>query len=415
MTQNQQDTSNMPLDGIRVLELGNYIAAPFASRIFGDFGADVIKIEKPGGDELRDWRRPVGDISMLFRTVGRNKRSVVLDLRTGAGIDAVKRLIAASDVIIENFRPGTIEKWGIGPDVIAGLNSDAVLVRISGYGQTGPYRNRAGFGSAAESFGGLRYVTGEADRPAARAAASMADTVAGLYGALGALMLMLQRARGRHSDARVVDVGLYEGVFSLLESLVPEYDAYGMVRQRSGGKLPGVVPMGAYPCSDDLEIVIGGNASSVFKRLMNVIGRPDLAEDESLVTAEGRQAREEELNDLITAWTRSVPLKEAQKLLDAAGVPAGPVYDAPGIAEDEHYQARGMVEEHLVQVETDAEPRPVRFPGVVPKIPGAEGSTRWLGPELGEHTLEVLRDVAGLDEDAARALADSTTDALVKG
>lgn len=397
-----------PLEGIRVLELGNYIAAPFASRVFGDFGADVIKIEKPGGDELRDWRRPVGDISMLFRTVGRNKRSVVLDLRSEAGIAAVKKLIAASDVVIENFRPGTIEKWGIGPDVISGLNPDAVLVRISGYGQTGPYRNRAGFGSAAESFAGLRYITGEADRPAARAAASMADTVAGLYGVIGALMLMLQRARGGKSPARTVDIGLYEGVFSLLESLVPEYDAYGMVRQRSGGKLPGVVPMGAYPCADDLEIVIGGNASSVFKRLMRAIGREDLAADESLTTAEGRQAREEELNSLITAWTRSLPLSEAQAILDEAGVPAGPVYDAPSIAADPHYRARNMVEEHLVEVETGEEPRTVRFPGVVPNIPGAEGSTRWLGPELGEHTVEVLRDVAGYSEDDARAMAERT-------
>lgn len=394
-----------PLEGIRVLELGNYIAAPFASRIFGDFGADVIKIEKPGGDELRDWRRPVGDISMLFRTVGRNKRSVVLDLRSETGIAAVKKLIAASDVVIENFRPGTIEKWGIGPDVITELNPEAVLVRISGYGQTGPYRNRAGFGSAAESFAGLRYITGESDRPAARSAASMADTVAGLYGVIGALMLMLHRARGIHSTARTVDIGLYEGVFSLLESLVPEYDAYGMVRKRSGGKLPGVVPMGAYPCSDGLEVVIGGNAAKVFKRLMVACGRPDLAEDQTLNTAAGRQAREDELNEVITAWTSSLPLAEAQAILDEAGVPAGPVYDAPSIAADPHYQARGMVEEHLVEVEADAEPRPVRFPGIVPNLPGAEGSTRWLGPDLGAHTAEVLRDVAGFSQAESEAIA----------
>lgn len=402
----QQNPS--PLEGIRVLELGNYIAAPFASRVFGDFGADVIKIEKPGGDELRDWRRPVGDTSMLFRTVGRNKRSVVLDLRSDEGIDAAKKLIAASDVVIENFRPGTIERWGIGPEIIAELNPDTVLVRISGYGQTGPYRNRAGFGSAAESFAGLRYLTGEDDRPAARSAASIADTVAGLYGVIGALMLMLQRARGIESASRTVDIGLYEGVFSLLESLVPEYDAYGMVRKRSGGKLPGVVPMGAYPSADGLEVVIGGNASKVFKRLMVACGRDDLAEDESLVTAEGRQAREEELNKVITDWTSTLPLTEIQAILDEAGVPAGPVYDAPSIAEDPHYRSRGMVEEHLVKVEPGEEPRAVRFPGVVPHIPGAEGRTRWLGPELGEHTVEVLRDVAGLSDEEAREMAAQT-------
>lgn len=203
------DTSAMPLNGIRVLELGNYIAAPFASRIFGDFGAEVIKIEKPGGDELRDWRRPVGTTSMLFRTVGRNKKSVVLDLRREEGREAVKRLMAKSDVVIENFRPGTIEKWGIGPNVLRELNPNAMLVRISGYGQTGPYRDRAGFGSAAEAFAGLRFLTGDPDRPASRQAASMADTVAGLYGAIGALMLMLQRARGITTVAQVVDIGLY--------------------------------------------------------------------------------------------------------------------------------------------------------------------------------------------------------------
>jgi formyl-CoA transferase len=394
----------MPLEGLRVLELGNYIAAPFASRIFGDFGAEVIKVEKPGGDELRDWRRPVGETSMLFRTVGRNKKSVVLDLRTPEGIDAVKRLMAASDVVIENFRPGTIERWGIGPDVLRELSPDAILVRISGYGQTGPYRDRAGFGSAAEAFGGLRYITGDADRPAARSAASMADTVAGLYGAIGALILLLQRARGVESDARIVDIGLYEGIFSLLEGLVPEYDAYGMVRERSGGRLPGVVPMGAYPCSDGLEVVIGGNASSVFQRLMNVVGRPDLAADESLRTAQGRQEREDELNGIIEAWTRSLPLAEVQAALDAAGVPAGPVYDAPSIAEDPHYRERGMVEVHEVVV--DAEPRLIRFPGVVPTIPGASGRTRWIGPDLGEHTEQVLRDVAGLtDDEIARVIA----------
>ena len=387
----------MPLEGLRVLELGNYIAAPFASRVFGDFGAEVIKVEKPGGDELRDWRRPVGQTSMLFRTIGRNKKSVVLDLRTDEGIEAVKRLMAASDVVIENFRPGTIERWGIGPDVLRELNPEAILVRISGYGQTGPYRDRAGFGSAAEAFGGLRYITGDADRPAARSAASIADTVAGLYGVIGALMLLLQRAQGVASDARVVDIGLYEGVFSLLESIVPEYDAYGMVRTRSGGKLPGVVPMGAYTCGDDLEVVIGGNASSVFQRLMTVIGRPDLAGDESLRTAQGRQEREDELNALIENWTGSLPLAEVQAALDEAGVPAGPVYDAVSIAEDPHYRERGMLD--VQEVVVDAEPRLIRFPGVVPVIPGARGRTRWVGPDLGEHTESVLRDVAGLDQD----------------
>jgi len=395
----------MPLEGIRVLELGNYIAAPFASRIFGDFGAEVIKVEKPGGDELREWRRPVGRTSMLFRTVARNKKSVVLDLHSEAGRDAVRRLMAVSDVVIENFRPGTLERWGLGPELLAELNPHAVLVRISGYGQTGPYRARAGFGSAAEAFGGLRYLTGDADRPAARSAASLADTVAGLYGAIGALVLMLQRARGGGSRARVVDVALYEGIFSLLEGLVPEYEAYGLVRQRSvSGAVPGVVPMGAYTCRDGREIVIGGNSSGVFSRFMLAIGRRDLAEDESLRTSAGRQERETELNALIASWARSLPLDEVQAALDRAGVPAGPVYDAVSIATDPHYRARGMLEEHEVVVDGTA--RRISFPGVVPVIEGASGRTRWLGPELGEHTGEVLREVARLSEEEIARLIE---------
>jgi crotonobetainyl-CoA:carnitine CoA-transferase CaiB-like acyl-CoA transferase len=391
--------NRLPLQGIRVLELGSFIAAPFAARLFGDFGAEVIKIERPnGGDELRDWRKTRGTTSMLFRTIGRNKKSVALDLRSDLGREAVKRIVATTDVLIENFRPGTLEKWGLGPDELTKINPDLVFVRISGYGQTGPYKDRAGFGSSAESFAGLRYITGEPDRPAGRAAASMGDTVAGLYGVIGALMLMLQKARGVKAEGpQTVDVALYEGVFSLLESLVPDYDAYGMIRQRTGGALPGVVPTGSYPTGDGLEVVIGGNSVSVFKRLMRAIGREDLAEDETLETTEGRSAREEELNGIIAAWTSARPLPEALDGLNAAGVPAGPVYDAPSIANDEHYLARNMIQTHEVVIED--EPELIRFPGVVPKIPGHEGRVQWVGPDLGQHTDEVLRDVAGFTED----------------
>jgi formyl-CoA transferase len=406
---NDAASNSLPLEGIRVLELGNFIAAPFAARLFGDFGAEVIKIERPGGgDELRDWRKTRGETSMLFRTIGRNKKSVILDLRTPEGQDAVRKIAAHCDVVIENFRPGTLEKWGLGPDVLTELNPEVIVVRISGYGQTGPYKDRAGFGSSAESFAGLRYITGEPDRPAGRAAASMGDTVAGLYGTIGALMLMLQKAKGiRQTGPQVVDVALYEGVFSLLESLVPDYDAYGMIRQRTGGRLPGVVPTGSYSCKDGLEVVIGGNSNSVFVRLMQAIGRDDLAADQSLLVTEARSLREEELNTAISTWTGERTLAEVLDELDIAGVPAGPVYDAPSIAEDRHYIARDMIQTH--QVVIDGAPESIRFPGVVPKIPGHEGSVRWLGPELGEHTEEVLRDLAGLTpEQLADALPRNT-------
>lgn len=389
--------NNLPLSGIRVLELGNFIAAPFAARVFGDFGAEVIKIERPGtGDELRDWRKPRGETSLLFRTIARNKKSVELDLRSELGAHAIKNMITSIDVLIENFRPGTLEKWGLGPEVLTALNPDLVIVRISGYGQTGPYRDRAGFGSSAESFAGLRYITGEPDRPAGRAAASIGDTVSGLYGVIGALMLMLNKTRrGVNPNDNVVDVALYEGVFSLLESLVPDYDGYGMVRQRTGGRLPGVVPTGSYTCGDELEVVIGGNSNSVFIRLMKAIGREDLAADESLLSTDARGAREEELNGAIEVFTRSMPLEQVLAALDAAGVPAAPVYDAPSIVKDEHYLARDMIQVHSVVI--DDEPQMVRFPGVVPKIPGHQGIVRWVGPDLGEHTEQVLSELAGFD------------------
>lgn len=406
-----------PLVGIRVLELGNFIAAPFAGKVFAEFGAEVIKIERPGaGDELRGWRTLRGDTSMMFRTIGRNKRSVTLDLRTDRGRQIALRLAASSDVLLENFRPGTLEKWGLGPDVLMTANPDLVVVRISGYGQTGPYRDRAGFGGVAEAFDGLRSITGYPDREPARAAASVGDTVAGLYGAIGALMVLLRKARAHSADSdgvdidssdtagQLVDVALYEAVFSILESLVPDFDAYGVVRQRSGGKLPGVVPSDVYQCKDGKAIVIGGNSNAVFARMMRAIGRADLADDPQLADGPGRSARADELERIICDWAGSVTMDQAMAVLDGAGVPAGGVLDAESIGADPQFAARRMLQTMPVRVEREIEQ--VRFPGIVPKIDGNPEAPRWVGPEVGEHTDDVLTRLCGVRPDELQALRE---------
>lgn len=406
------------LDGYRVLELGNFIAAPFAAKMFSDFGAEVIKIERPRtGDELRTWRLAKGRTSMLFRSMARNKKSLTLDLRTAQGRDIILRLAARSDVMIENFRPGTLEAWGLGPEELKAVNPDLVLVRISGYGQTGPYRQRAGFGSVAESFGGLRYLTGETDGPAVRSAASVGDAVAGLYGVVGALMVLLAKARpggaagasaapesraepspqdGAPNGVAVVDVALYEAVYSLLDSVVADYDAYGVVRPRMGGALQGVVPTGSYPCGDGAEVVIGANADGVFNRLLKAMERFDLADNPDLIGAEARARHEDMLNRAISEWTTSLSVDDVVNRLEAAGVPAAPVNDARGMAGDAHFDARGMHRSFAVEVE-EGDLVDVRFPGVVPTIPANPGEIRDAGPDIGEHNTAVLHGLLGMD------------------
>lgn len=390
-----------PLAGVRVLELGNFIAAPFAGKIFADFGAEVIKIERPGdGDELRGWRALQEGTSMMFRTIGRNKRSVTLDLRSERGQALARQLAGRCDVVVENFRPGTLERWNLGPEQLKSANPDLVIVRISGYGQTGPYRERAGFGSVAEAFGGLRHITGSPDGGACRSAASLGDVLAGMYGVIGALLVMLRKARGIEpepgaSEPRdVIDVALYEAVFSVLDSLVPDYDAYGVVRERSGGKLPGVVPSGAYLCKDGASVVIGGNANGVFSRMMEAIGRSDLATCPSLRSGPARAERSDELEKIIAEWAATTTTPDALEVLHRAGVPAGGVMNAAQIADDPHYRARGMLQSMPVKV--GGETRDVRFPGVVPKIDGVPETPRWVGPEVGEDTDAVLTELTGV-------------------
>jgi formyl-CoA transferase len=401
--------TDLPLDGVRVLELGNYIAAPTAGRLLADFGAEVIKIERPRtGDELRNWRLYAGDTSMLYRTINRNKKSVVLDMRTPEGRDAVLALVARSDVVLENFRPGTLEKWGLGPEEMNAANPDLVLTRISAFGQTGPLSERPGFAAVAEAMGGLRELVGEPDRQPVRVGVSIGDSIAGLYAAFGAMMALFRRESRRGEPrppraSRTIDVALNEAVLSMMESLIPDHLAYGVNRQRVGGRMEGIAPSNAYPCGDGSSVVIAGNGDGIYLRLMELIGRPDLAKDESLLANAGRWLRRDELDEAIGAWTSSLPRAEVLVALEAASVPAGPIYTAADIVADEQYKARNMIQ--YFDVDTGgAEPASVGFPGIVPVVGGTSLPVRTLGPDLGEHSAEVLGGLLGLtDEQVAAA------------
>jgi formyl-CoA transferase len=383
-----------PLSDIKVLELGTLIAGPFCSRIFAEFGAQVIKIESPdGGDPLRQWRKLHNGTSLWWYLQARNKKSVTVNMREPEGQEIVRKLAAGADIVIENFRPGALEKWGLGWDKLSQLNPGLVMVRLSGYGQTGPYRSRAGFGAIGEAMGGLRYVTGYPDRSPVRVGISLGDAVASLYGVIGALMALRHRevSGGR---GQVVDVALYEAVFSLMESLLPEYDMTGFVRERSGASLPGIVPSNTYTTRDGKYVVIGANGDAIFRRMMTAIGREDLGNDPALARNDGRVARTADLDKVIGNWCAAHDLDRVLEVLAAAEVPSGKIYDIADIVKDLHYQVRGMIEQARLP---DGEP--MKVPGVVPKMAQTPGGTRWLGPRLGEHTGEVL---AQLGYDAAR-------------
>ncbi|MBK8435709.1 MAG: CoA transferase [Austwickia sp.] len=390
-----------PLTGIRVIELGNFIAAPTAGRLLADFGAEVIKIERPRtGDEIRRWRLYDGQTSMLYRTVNRNKLSVELDLRTDAGRQAVLDLLSHSDVLIENFRPGTLDRWGLDAEALTAANPELVVARISAFGQTGPMAARPGFAAVAEGFGGLRALIGEPDRPPARTGVSLGDSVAGVYAAFGVVMALYQgerlRSQGRPTPTPAqqhIDVALHEAVFSLMESLVPEYSAHGVVRRRTGGRMEGIAPSNAYVCGDGSSVVIGGNGDAIFGRFMTVIGRPDLRDDPAMADNPGRWAARERLDEAIGAWTGTLPREEVLAQLEAADVPAGPIYEAADIIADPQYAARAMVQ-HL-PVEIGGQIREVAFPGIVPLLGPASLPVHHVGPDLGEHTQEVFERVLG--------------------
>ncbi|MDM4768379.1 CoA transferase [Pelomonas sp. SE-A7] len=376
------DNKNGPLAGLKVLELGQLIAGPFAGKTLADFGAEVIKVEPPEGDPLRQWRMLHEGTSVWWQVQSRNKQSVTLDLRTEQGRADVRALAAEADVLIENFRPGLMEDWGLDYATLSAANPRLIMLRISGYGQTGPYRDLPGFAVVAEAMGGLRHLMGEPGRVPVRAGVSLGDTMAALHGVIGVLMAL--QARQRTGRGQVVDVALYESVFNCMESLLPEFSAFGAVRQPAGSALPGIAPSNAYRCADG-QVVIGGNGDSIFKRLMAAIARDDLGQDPQLAGNAGRAARVDELDAAITSWTVQRSVDEVVATLQTARVPVGRIYTAKDIAEDPHYRARQMIE-----TITTAAGLQLDVPGIVPKLSETPGAIRSLAPELGEHNDRLL-------------------------
>jgi formyl-CoA transferase len=394
-----------PLAGLKVLELGQLIAGPFAGKVFAEFGAEVIKVEPPaeanapGGDPLRQWRLLHEGTSLWWYVQARNKKSVTVNLRSTEGQEIVRLLARESDIVIENFRPGTLEKWGLGYDALAADNPGLIMVRLSGFGQTGPYRDQPGFGAIAESMGGMRHVTGFPDRPPVRMNISIGDALAALHGVIGALMALHHR-EVHGGKGQVIDVGLYEAVFNMMESLVPDYDLFGEIRGRIGTGLTNIVPSNTYATRDGKNVVIGGNADSIYKRLMHAIGRDDLGQDPSLATNVGRVKRTAEIDGAIAAWTAERDLDEILVSLKNADVPHGKIYTAADVVDDPQYLAREMIVQKKLPDGT-----PLKLPGIVPKLSNTPGSIDWVGPALGQHTQEVLRAVGYSDEEIAKLRA----------
>lgn len=402
---NNTPTLSGPLAGIKVLELGTLIAGPFCSRMLAEFGADVIKIESPEvGDPIRQWRILKNGTSLWWAVQARNKKSITLNMKDLRGQEIAKKLALDADIIIENYRPGVLEKWGLGYENLKKDNPATIMVRLSGYGQTGPMKDLPGFGAVGESMGGMRYVSGHPDRPPVRIGISIGDSVAALHGVIGAMMALRHRdtTGGRWNggygeqcvagQGQMVDVALYEAVFNMMESLVPEYDFAGVVRTRTGGALPGIVPSNTYSTGDGENIVIAGNGDAIFKRLMLAIGREDMANDLQLARNDGRVSRTGEIDDAIQTWCATKTIEEALTILKQADVPVSKIYSIRDMMRDPQFLARGMFEQHVFKDGT-----PIKLPAITPKLSETPGKTKWLGPELGEHNAEILHSL-GYDE-----------------
>lgn len=398
------DEDARPLRGLRVLELGQLIAGPFCGFMLAGFGADVIKVEPPGlGDPLRRWRKVVDGTSLWWRSLARDKRSITCDLRKPAGRELVRRMVSGGiDVVVENFRPGRMEAWGLGYADLAAIDPRVIMVRVSGYGQNGPYAQRPGFANVAEAFGGLRYVTGEPDRPPVRTGISLGDSLAGLHAAYATLAAVYERDVAGSGRGQVVDVALYESVFNMMESLLPEYDRLGFVRERTGARLPGIVPSNTYRCADGGFVVVGANSDTLFTNLMRTIDRPDLAEDPRLRHNDGRSTHAEEIDAAIEAWTAARPLPEVLAAFEAAEIPSGPIMSIADIADDPHYAARGML--HPMRLPDGTT---VRMPKLVPDLSRTPPASHHVGPDLGQDNDEIYGELLGLTEDErARLKAD---------
>ncbi len=405
-TSNSSDTAKShvrkrPLEGLRVIEMGQLLAGPFTGSILGYFGAEVIKIEPPeGGDALRGWRLMENGTSYWWHSIARNKKSVTVDLKSEDGRKLVRQLIDTADILVENFRPGLMEKWGLGPEDIRQTNPGIIYTRISGYGQDGPYSSKPGFASVCEGFGGFRHVNGFEGEAPVRPNLSIGDTLAAIHAALGVAMAIIERSNNEKHEGQVLDVALYEAVFNLMEGVIPEYSGCGAIREPSGTTVTGIVPTNTYRCGDNKYVIIGGNGDSIFKRLMVKAGREDMATNPDMADNAGRVVHQLEIDQAISDWCGAHSSKEIIAALEEARVPVGPIYNAEDMFNDPHYQARGMFEE----VEIDG--KPLKIPAMIPKLQSTPGKTEWSGPKLGEHTDDVLSSILKLDSNALTKLRE---------